>query len=101
MIYYVSIIILGIFISFMCKVIKVQREQIFELKETLLSNDNFKNAQIKFLTNIISTLQTEKDNKNIELRKNRDTTVIDLRKQIKALNKEIRGLKELNDLKDF
>jgi len=101
MIYYVSIIILGIFISFMCKVIKVQREQIFELRETLLSNDNFKNAQIKFLTNIISTLQTEKDNKNIELRKNRDTTVIDLRKQIKALNKEIRGLKELNDLKDF
>ena len=101
MIYYVSIIILGIFISFMCKVIKVQREQIFELRETLSSNDNFKNAQIKFLTNIISTLQTEKDNKNIELRKNKDTTVIDLRKQIKALNKEIRGLKELNDLKDF
>jgi|LakMenE01Jun11ns_1017448.scaffolds.fasta_scaffold9844047_1 hypothetical protein len=101
MIYYVSIIILGIFISFMCKVIKVQREQIFELRETLSSNDNFKNAQIKFLTNIISTLQTEKDNKNIELRKNKDATVIDLRKQIKALNKEIRGLKELNDLKDF
>jgi hypothetical protein len=101
MIYYVSIIILGIFISFMCKVIKVQREQIFELRETLSSNDNFKNAQIKFLTNIISTLQTEKDNKNIELRKNKDTTVIDLRKQIKALNKEIRGLKELNELKDF
>jgi hypothetical protein len=101
MIYYVSIIILGIFISFMCKVIKVQREQIFELRETLLSNDNFKNAQIKFLTNIISTLQTEKENKNIELRKNKDTTVIDLRKQIKALNKEIRVLKELNELKDF
>ncbi len=101
MIYYVSIILLGIFISFMCKVIKVQREQIFELRETLSSNDNFKNAQIKFLTNIISTLQTEKENKNIELRKNRDTTVIDLRKQIKALNKEIRGLKELNELKDF
>ena len=95
MIYYVSIIILGIFISFMCKVIKVQREQIFELRETLSSNDNFKNAQIKFLTNIISTLQTEKDNKNIELRKNKDATVIDLRKQIKALNKEIRGLYEL------
>ena len=72
MIYYVSIIILGIFISFMCKVIKVQREQIFELRETLSSNDNFKNAQIKFLTNIISTLQTEKENKNIELRKNKD-----------------------------
>ena len=101
MIYYVSIIILGIFISFMCKVIKVQREQIFELRETLSSNDNFKNAQIKFLTNIISTLQTEKENKNIELRKNKDTTVIDLRKQIKALNKEIRVLKELNELKDF
>jgi hypothetical protein len=101
MIYYVSIIILGIFISFMCKVIKVQREQIFELRETLSSNDNFKNAQIKFLTTIISTLQTEKDNKNIELRKNKDTTVIDLRKQIKALNKEIRVLKELNELKDF
>lgn len=101
MIYYVSIIILGIFISFMCKVIKVQREQIFELRETLSSNDNFKNAQIKFLTNIISTLQTEKENKNIELRKNKDITVIDLRKQIKSLNKEIRGLKELNELKDF